>query len=101
MNSAHHGFERQKRRVQVSPPALGVDCKFVWMNELRLIQGLDQLHQGAVLELADPFAGQTEVLADFTEGQWRVRLQAESHTDDRGLSLVKLSQFGQDPFQVV
>ena len=55
---------------------------------------LAQLEQGAGLDLADPFAGDAHLLADFREGAGRVVFEAEAQADDAGLAAAELFQQG-------
>src|SRR4051812_6043346 len=55
-----------------------------------------ELVQRLALELADPLAGQAEVLADLAQGHRHVRLEAEPHPDHAGLAVVELVDPAED-----
>ena len=61
----------------------------------------DELGEGEGLQLADPLAGEAEVLADLAEGHRGIGFEAEPHADDGGFAEVELVDPREDPLQVV
>src|SRR3954463_12560232 len=60
---------------------------FEVVAELLRPRGVAQLRQRLGLDLADPLAGETELLADLVERAWLTVSQAEAQCHDRGLAL--------------